>query len=266
MERLPAARFVNVYGPAEVNACTIHHLPAAAAVAVADDVPIGRPVPIDEAGGTEVRVVDPDETGRGELWVRSPTMMKGYWRRPDLDSGVFVDDGDGRWYRTGDLGWRRHDGELVFAGRLDHQVKVRGHRIELEAVESVLEEQPGVAGAVAAVVRTPGGDDSLIAGLIAAPGRSYDPDDLLRSARERLPAYALPTRLLAVEELVDTLPTTGSGKLDRRSLRARLVEAHQHDRPHPAGSTQPTTDRTPVPATGPTPAPAPATIQEEPPS
>ena len=188
MDLMPNARFSNVYGPAEVNACAIHHLDGPPIGE--EPIPIGRPV-----ADTELRLVDPAvPTGfhssslgpwgpshPGEIWVNSPTMMAGYWQRPDLDEKIFVTGPDGdRWYRTGDLGYQLSTGELVFTGRVDHQVKVRGHRIELEAIEAVLEDAPGIANAVATVARPGEGADVVIAGLVEAPGAAVDHNALRR--------------------------------------------------------------------------------------
>ncbi len=225
MGRLPGARFSNVYGPAEVNMCAVHHLDRPP-----DDdepVPIGRPV-----DPVEIRLVDLDDANgdgpapadgtRGEVLVRGPATMAGYWERPELTARSVVIDDDGRWYRTGDVAWRRDDGNLVFAGRRDHQVKVRGHRIELEAVEAVMEDVAGVAFAVAAVARDGQGGDVVVAGVAGTGTVGPDPDDLRRSMVNHLPAYALPQAFLEVH----SAPTTGSGKLDRRSLRAEVAERY----------------------------------------
>ncbi|MEZ5408962.1 MAG: AMP-binding protein [Acidimicrobiales bacterium] len=229
MARWPGARFSNVYGPAEVNACTVHHLDGPPRGE--EPIPVGGPVDT-----TEVRLVDPDAAdgpggaepaaGRpGEIWVCARTMMAGYWERPDLDAASTATDGAGRrWYRTGDLGYRRPGGELVFTGRVDHQVKVRGHRIELEAIEAVLEDAPGVANAVAAVVRRSDGADVIVAGVVSsAQAEPPAPHALRRHAADHLPAYAVPTDFLPLT----ALPTTGSGKLDRRTIRAELAARFQ---------------------------------------
>ncbi|MEL7158820.1 MAG: hypothetical protein AAFN30_19800 [Actinomycetota bacterium] len=133
-----------------------------------------------------------------------------------------VDEADGRWYRTGDVGWYRPDGTLMFAGRRDHQVKVRGHRIELESIEAVIEDIDGVEYAVAAVARDDDGGDVIVAGVRMTDGSAPEPNALRDRLRNHLPAYAIPTMFLPVS----SRPTTGSGKLDRRSLRAATVERH----------------------------------------
>lgn len=245
MTRVPGARFSNVFGPAEVNACLIHHL----SDAPVDDavIPAGRPF-----GDTTVRLVDLDDTHEfgeagdqgnvgtagsepdvgeiGEIWVRSGTMMSGYWERDDLTSAAVVEDRSGRWYRTGDLGWRRGDGEIVFVGRRDHQVKIRGFRVELEAIEAVLEDLDGIRNAVATVHREPDGSDVLIAGVSMTPGAPFDAASLRAALASHLPAPAVPSALYALDESA-VRQVTGSGKLDRREIRAAVSLIHQHAHP-----------------------------------
>lgn len=217
MRRLPGVRFSNVYGPAEVNQCTHHHLDAPP---TGDEpVPIGRPW-----ADTEILVVDgsdrvvvPGETG--ELLVSTDTMMSGYWGRPDLTAAsttVRADAGEPRrWYRTGDLVCERDDGLLVFIGRVDHQVKVRGHRIELEAVEGVIGEEPGVDACAVLVER--GAEDRLVALVAPSPSPSVR-QSLAARMSDRLPRYAIPTEVVGVA----SLPRSGVGKVDRVAARAEL--------------------------------------------
>jgi len=236
MRQLPGARFSNVYGPAEVNACAVYHLDGPPSGT--EPIPIGRPV-----GTTRIRLVEPDSWDgggpdpatrtsepapvapgqQGEIWVSARTMMAGYWKQPETNARVIVDWDGSRWYRTGDLGYERPDGELVFAGRVDHQVKVRGYRVELESVESVLEDLAGVAAAVATVVRIDDGSDVIVAGILPAGDIALDTEAIGRWASERLPHYAVPTRF----HPVGSSAVTGSGKLDRRAMRSALVVAHR---------------------------------------
>lgn len=216
MLALPHARFSNVYGPAEVNQCMAHDL---------DEPPAGEcPVPIGEAwGGTRLRVVDADTNAEvppgepGELLVQTDTAMAGYWRRDDLTAAAHVDDAEGRWYRTGDLVRRRDDGLIEFGGRRDRQVKIRGNRIELEAVEAVLGDLPGIGRAAVVVVDDADGAASLVAVVAAS---EVDERDVVRSMAMRLPAHSLPTRVVAMA----TLPLTGSGKVDANAVRRHLLE------------------------------------------
>jgi acyl-coenzyme A synthetase/AMP-(fatty) acid ligase len=120
---------------------------------------------------------------------------------------------------TGDLVRRRGDGELEFVGRRDNQVKVRGNRVELESVESILAADASVEHAVAGVVRVDG-SEVLVAALVASGDGPLDTDAVLAAAAALLPPYATPFRLVTI----DDLPFTASGKLDRRSIRAQLAE------------------------------------------
>jgi amino acid adenylation domain-containing protein len=230
------ARFSNVYGPAEVNQCTYHHLDGPPMGT--DPVPIGRPWP-----DTELLVVDDRGTpvrpgATGELFVRTTTAMAGYWGRPDLTERSFRtvaghQSGAGPWYATGDLVHEDASGNLVFRGRLDHQVKVRGHRVELEAVESELAQLPGVDAVGVIVVTEHDGTARLIAGIEADDG--VDPTELRRSLGAVLPSFAVPDVIIRDPEL----PRTTSGKVDRRALeeRYRPVDAgsppHDHRRRQP---------------------------------
>ncbi|MEO0492958.1 MAG: amino acid adenylation domain-containing protein [Actinomycetota bacterium] len=213
MAAIPSASVSNVYGPAEVNQCTIFNL---------DEPPVGdEPIPIGGAwDAAELLVVDdagdPAATGEpGQLLVATATMMRGYWDRPDLDGQAFVERGGRRWYRTGDLVQARADGALVFLGRADNQVKVRGHRIELEAVEQVLLAQPGVEACAAVVVRPDSGEDHLVA--VVSPASAAD--GVLAGAAAALPRYAVPQRAVGL----DHLARTGTGKVDRNAVARELA-------------------------------------------
>jgi amino acid adenylation domain-containing protein len=209
MASLPEARFSNVYGPAEVNQCMYFHL---------DGPPSDeRSVPIGTAWeDTELRLVDHNGTvvpheGRGELLVRTATAMAGYWNRPDLDELVFASEpAEGglvrRWYRTGDVVERHADGLITFVGRVDRQVKIRGVRVELEAVEAALDSVDGVTASAAICVDDP---DAPLVGIVETSTIS-DVSVVHRAIREILPPGAVPDRVV----LVGSLPVTTSGKVD----------------------------------------------------
>ncbi len=218
MERLPGARFSNVYGPAEVNQCTYYHLPAGYRESDGP-APIGWMCPnadalvVDEAG----RPVEPGETG--ELLARTSTMMRGYWERPDLNARCFhkrpapggVDD---VYYGTGDLVSQRPDGSLSFLGRKDHQVKTRGYRVELEEVEAALAAHDDVQEAAAFVVTGDDGLQLIQAAVSLRPNRPAPGEGLTAFAAQRLPSYALPQQISLLQEF----PRTTSGKIDRNRL------------------------------------------------
>ncbi len=217
MDCWPHARFSNVYGPAEVNQCTYYHVPVAEKGSTGA-IPIGEVWENAEGRVVDMndRPVEPGETG--ELLVRTPTMMRGYWARPDLNRTAFYEQEAypgfiKRFYRTGDLVRQRADGNLLFVGRKDRQVKIRGCRVELDEVEHVLGSFDEVADAAAvAVGRT--GEVELIAVVLLRRAGSADAGELRRRLAERLPSYAVPARV----EIRDSLPRTTSGKIDRRAI------------------------------------------------
>ncbi|MEM1126996.1 MAG: AMP-binding protein, partial [Bacteroidota bacterium] len=222
MLQWPQARFSNVYGPAEVNQCTFHHMdtpPADDAV-----LPIGPIWPNAEGLvlGPDEAVLPPGEAG--ELVVRTPTMMQGYWNRPALNDRAFYHRprAGGRtdlFYRTGDLVRQDEAGTYWFLGRQDRQIKARGYRIELDEVEAALLAHAAVAEAAVYAVPGPNGGHQVQAALLLHPGPAPTPREILAHAAQNLPAFALPARL----DIIDQFPRTSTGKIDRRALRARAV-------------------------------------------
>jgi amino acid adenylation domain-containing protein len=212
---LPAAALTNLYGPTETAIdATFHPYWDGGGEGV---VPIGRPL-----SNVQVYLLDP--AGRlvpagfeGELHVGGAGLARGYLGRPGLTAERFVPDPFGpagaRLYRTGDLArWRQPDGVLEYLGRIDHQVKVRGIRIELGEVEAALCRHPGVIASAAAVDQRPGGERRLIAYYVAAG--LLAPADLRSFLLERLPEPLVPSALFRLEEM----PLNRNGKLDRRAL------------------------------------------------
>ncbi len=184
------------------------------------------PVPIGKAlANTTLRLVDSTlrESREGELCIGGWGVAKGYLRRDDLTAARFIPDPaapNERMYRTGDLCRWRDDGVLEFIGRFDHQVKIRGHRVELGDVEAALALDPAVAEVVAGV-REDGESNALVAYATLQPGASLTLAELRRHASKRLPGYMLPTSLV----VVDQMPRTPSGKTDRKALASLGVPA-----------------------------------------
>ncbi len=209
------ARLFNVYGPTETTIwSTLAELPDPVR-----EVTIGRPI-----ANTEVYVCDgamqPVPAGApGELYIGGAGLALGYHRRPQLTAQRFVPNPFGppgsRLYRTGDRVSWRPDGALAFHGRSDDQVKIRGHRVELGEVESRLREHPAVAGAAAAV-HPDGGDRPVLVGYLVLKRDAPRPraDELRGHLGQTLPAAMVPTAWV----VLDRLPSTPNGKLDRRAL------------------------------------------------
>jgi amino acid adenylation domain-containing protein len=219
----PGLTFTNGYGPTEnttFTACWVAGGPTGG-----DPLPIGRPI-----AGTSVAVLDSQmrlvPVGvRGELWAGGEGVALGYVRDPETTAERFVpdpfaDQPGRRMYRTGDLASWTEDGTLLFHGRGDSQVKVRGYRVEPGAVEAELLAHQDVRLAAVVVQRDPSGDARLIAYVAARGEAARDGSDLAVRLRAHLattlPAYSTPTAIL----VRDTLPLTVSGKVDRRALPA----------------------------------------------
>ncbi|MEU8572261.1 non-ribosomal peptide synthetase [Streptomyces asoensis] len=229
------------YGPTE-NSFTSTWYPITDLAPNARTVPIGRPVP-----GTEVRVVQEGGTRPvprgvpGELLLGGAGLADGYLNSPGMTADRFVTDGATRLYRTGDRVRWRPDGLLEFIGRNDNQVKIRSQRVELGEVEAVLDAHPAVESVFVTTRVNRRDEKEIVAYAVATPGT--DADELVRHARSRLPAFAVPSHLLLVTEL----PLTPTGKIDR----CRLPEpegAPPAARPGPAAVAAPA--RAPEPPSG----------------
>jgi amino acid adenylation domain-containing protein len=215
--RLPQAAVNNLYGPTEaaIDATWAGWSPADAH----GTVPIGTPI-----DNLQAHVVDRDGHGLpagvpGELWLGGAGVARGYLGRPALTAEKFVPDAwsgvpGARAYRTGDRVRRRADGVLEFLGRTDHQVKLRGFRLEPGEVEAALAAHPAVSAAVAMVREDEPGRARLAAWVVAHEGRTADPAELAAHLRGRLPEHMVPTAWA----VLDAFPLTPSGKVDRRAL------------------------------------------------
>lgn len=215
------ARILNMYGPTETTIWSSTETVTAA------EGPVGIGTPI---ANTRMYVLDPQ--GRpvppgteGELWIGGQGVARGYWQRPDLTAERFRPDPfaraplpespfpeSPRIYGTGDLVRQRPDGTLEFLGRADHQVKLRGQRIEPGEIEAALEAQPGIRQAVVLAREDRPGDLRLVAYLLGAT----DTADLAQSLAARLPAHMIPAHFVALS----AFPLTPNGKIDRKALPA----------------------------------------------
>ncbi|HEY3570220.1 MAG TPA: amino acid adenylation domain-containing protein, partial [Thermoanaerobaculia bacterium] len=212
-------RLLNTYGPTE---CTIVATRAELRRAEAGEVPIGRPVRNLRAWVLDPRLRLAAPGVPGELCIGGAGLARGYAGRPDLTAERFAPDPwspepGGRMYRTGDLVRLLPSGDLEFLGRTDDQVKIRGFRVELREIEAVLAEAPGVAEAVVVAREDTPGDRRLAAYLVAGgPEGDLEIAALRNHLKGRLPDYMIPASFT----LLDRLPLTPSGKVDRHSLPA----------------------------------------------
>ena len=217
MDSLPKVSVSNVFGPAETNQCTHYTVPDSLS-GDEDAVPIGEFW--NEAKALILDVNDnPVEQGKlGELLVHSPAMMKGYFRRPELNQKCFyekVDDGQSTsYYRTGDLATLGDDGLYYYSGRVDQQVKIRGNRIEINEIENIVLTHPGVQEAVAYAVDRGSENERLNVSVILSGETCFDEVSLRSVLASSVPPFAIPDRIIIRPEF----PRTTSGKVDRRRL------------------------------------------------
>lgn len=227
LAQYPQVRFSNVYGPAEVNQCTHYQVPEGWTEE-------HGPIPIGKVwNNTEGLIIDdhdqPVAEGQpGELLIRSATMMRGYWNRPDLNAKAFYErvvSGNvcDRFYRTGDLVKQNKKGELIFLGRIDRQVKVRGFRIELDEIEATLVAHPDVEEAAVYAPKHPDGVRKIHASVTLKKDTTTLLDQLRQYASQQLPAYAVPESL----QILASFPRTGSGKIDRKRLSDQAKQKDQ---------------------------------------
>ncbi|MYV61292.1 amino acid adenylation domain-containing protein, partial [Streptomyces sp. SID4931] len=215
--RTSPTELVNEYGPTEATVwASYQRFTAPGPVSIGRAIPGARLYLLDD----RLRPVPPG--AEGELFIGGAGVSRGYHGRPDATARAFLDDPfaatpGARMYRTGDRARWNADGTLAFLGRRDHQVKVRGHRVELPVIEKQLADLPGVREAV--VVLDAAGT-SLTGFVLAASDSPPDPDSLREQLAVRLPAVMVPARIVCL----DAFPRTVNGKADRAALQARADE------------------------------------------
>jgi acyl-coenzyme A synthetase/AMP-(fatty) acid ligase len=228
MAAIPHAGYFNLYGPTETNVCTFYQV---------GELPPGgdEPIPIGRAcANTEVFAVNErselagtDEVG--ELYVRGPSLMKGYWAMPERSAEALVPNplGSPRWaervYRTGDLVTRTAEGDYRFVGRRDSMVKSRGYRIELGEIETALYAHPDVQEAAVLAIPDDEIGNVIHAVVVTRAAAPLSAAQLQRYCGERIPRYMIPSAI----HFRDALPKTSTGKVDKPALLRERVEGRR---------------------------------------
>ena len=210
-------QFFNAYGPTEAT------IWASISQCEAEDeqIGIGRPI-----SNTQLYVLNEEgallgDSLSGEIYIGGQGVARGYFGRADLTAERFVPDPfssepGSRIYRTGDLGCYRSDGTITFLGRKDGQVKVRGHRVELEEIETALGRYSKVLAAVVLAQEASNGDKLLVGYVMVRQGEAVGSSELSHYLAAKLPAYMVPSRFV----MLNAFPLTSNGKIDRRALGA----------------------------------------------
>ncbi|HEX6291103.1 MAG TPA: amino acid adenylation domain-containing protein [Herpetosiphonaceae bacterium] len=249
LKLLPSTRLINGYGPSE---CTVFSCCYPIPQGLPDNlsaIPIGRPIGDRRVYLLDARLQRVPIGVPGELYVGGPAVARGYLNRPELTAEKIVPDPFNKqpgatMYKTGDLVRYRRDGLIEFVGRIDHQVKVRGFRIELEEIETVLRQHPQVSEGVVLAREDVPGEKRLVAyvveqrtGAMQAPGMGTrhghpahqeqessgamfsvlgSPQELRKFLGEHLPDYMIPSAFV----VLPSLPLNANGKIDRGALPA----------------------------------------------
>jgi acyl-CoA synthetase (AMP-forming)/AMP-acid ligase II len=230
MTLLPHPAYYNLYGPTETNVCTWYRAPQLTAERV-------EPLSIGQACANSEIILLNEKQERvapgevGELCVRGPGLMKGYWGLPEKTAAVLhpypVHPALGAQliYHTGDLVREDDDGNLLYLGRRDNQIKSRGYRIELGEIEATLYSHPAVIEATVLAIPDETIGHRLAALVVPQPAVTITPGALEAFCAERLPKYMIPSPI----EFRPTLPKTSTGKVDNVRLRQEMME-RQEDR------------------------------------
>jgi D-alanine--poly(phosphoribitol) ligase subunit 1 len=222
LERFPNAEIWNTYGPTEATIAVTEVAVTRELIQQHNPLPIGRVMP-----GTSILIRGEDgqpvpEGDRGEIVIAGPNVSPGYLNRPDLTEKAFAPLGETRAYRTGD--WGRDRGGMVFCeGRMDNQIKLHGHRIELGDMESNLRALEEVADAVVLPVKKGDRVDSVAAFVVLSgskQGSDFEQAAALKTKLgEHVPPYMIPRKFIFLE----SFPMNANGKADRKKLAETLA-------------------------------------------
>ena len=221
LETMPLTQIINGYGPTESTTFTCcYPIPKQLETNI-KSIPIGCPI-----ANTQVYILDkylqPVPIGVvGELHIGGAGLARGYLHRPELTQDKFIPNPfekteDSKLYKTGDIARYLPDGNIEYVGRIDNQVKIRGFRIELGEIEAILSQNESIQNVCVIVREDNPGDKRLVAYIVPKSGETLTNSDLRQFLTQRLPSYMIPSAFVIVE----FLPLTANGKVDRRSLKA----------------------------------------------
>lgn len=215
----PQTTFSNVYGPAEVNQCSYFNFNASKAIQV--------PLPLGAIWNETAYLILDDNYKNvlagevGQLLIHSTTMMQGYWNNTTLTARSFYTDPKTQktYFKTGDMVKEDHQGILFFLGRNDFQIKIRGYRVEVSEVESVIANHPEVQEAAVFKIKKEDTTEELAVAILARKDSQLIVNEVLSFCKSNLPKYAVPQHLYVVKEF----PRTSSGKISRNQLKNKLL-------------------------------------------
>lgn len=218
---IPNSEIYDFYGPTEATIyCTYYkYTRDGANKHVNGLLSIGKPM-----NGIKALIIDEERKvigsgQKGELCINGAQLMPGYWKDPEKTATAFVDimtdDGMEKFYRTGDLCYLDEDGDILYSGRLDYQVKIQGYRIELGEIEFHAREILGGGNAIASDFRNNSGNTEI---ALFIEGKAYNATEIIKAFSGRLPGYMIPTKICFVKEF----PLNANGKIDRTELKKFL--------------------------------------------
>jgi acyl-coenzyme A synthetase/AMP-(fatty) acid ligase len=221
MKTYPDKTFFNAYGPSECTGISTCYQVPRIPENLLEAIPIGKACANSEVFAVKENGETAGEGEAGELCIRSSSVSAGYWNDAGKTEQAFLDNprrpwgGGDRLYRTGDLVKRLPDGNFVFMGRIDEQVKISGYRIEIGEVERALQAIQGVEEGAVIPVEDEVNDGIQLVSFVGSSNKTMDCEDLLAILRESLPKYMVPTKICFLPQL----PRSQNGKVDKRKLR-----------------------------------------------
>lgn len=237
-QNAPPQHMLNCYGPTEGTTFALTHEISLDDV-MEDNVPIGKPIDNTDVFilDDKLQLVGPETIG--QIYIGGEGLARGYWNRSALNAERFIvadinqDNHLRRLYYTGDLGWQRADGVFMYAGRIDNQIKIRGYRIEVEEIEAQLLESQLLQSTVVCVIKKENTEPYLVAFMVPTSSGEYSKAKMKEWLAKKLPDYMHPR-----QSLVESLPLTLNGKVDRAQLIADFLVSSRPSAPPLAGNDQ----------------------------